>query len=210
MIGIIDAKSGNIGSLENALEYLNIKYLTVKNKKQISPDMKLILPGVGSFHGLMKKLEQLDLIETIQKMISNNSPFLGICVGMQILLTEGLEEKRTPGLNIFKGKVIKFKKNTNTKIPLISWIKIEILKNENNNIILNNFNENNFYFIHSYFCDLEDKKNIIAISEHNKIKYPAIINKKNIYGVQFHPERSREDGLQLLKNFSQIENENYS
>ena len=81
MIGIIDAKSGNIGSLENALEYLNIKYLTVQKKEHISSDMKLILPGVGSFHGLMKKLEQLDLIETIQTMISNNNPFfpLSIC-----------------------------------------------------------------------------------------------------------------------------------
>jgi glutamine amidotransferase len=204
MIGIIDAKSGNIGSIENALEHLKIKYLTIKEKRQISHDMKLILPGVGSFHGLMNKLQQLDLIDSIQTLISNGNPFLGICVGMQILLTEGLEEKRTLGLNIFKGKVIKFKKNKNTKIPLISWLKIEKEKNKENDIILSNCGDNNFYFLHSYFCDLEDKQKIIAFSKHNKIKYPAIINEKNVYGVQFHPERSRKSGLELLKNFSKI------
>ena len=204
MIGIIDAKSGNIGSLENALQQLNIQYLIITKKSQFKPGMKLILPGIGSFHTLMKNLNDLDLIDTIKDFIDQGNPYLGICVGMQILLSIGLEEKKTTGLEIFEGQVIKFKRHYNTKIPLISWIDIHPLIKNRKNIILQKCKEMNFYFLHSYFCDIKSKKYIVAYSEYNKQKYPSIINRDKVYGVQFHPENSRESGLQLLKNFSEI------
>ena len=204
MIGIIDAKSGNIGSVENALNYLNIDFIIINKKDQIRSGMNIILPGVGSFHRLVDNLNKLDFTNSILEFINKKNPFLGICVGMQILLEYGQEEKKTKGLGIFEGRVIKFKKDSSVKIPLISWLKIDVHENEINNKLINNCDLKRFYFLHSYFCDIKNTKNIVAYSKYNKDKYPAIINSNNVFGVQFHPEKSREDGLQLLKNFSDI------
>ena len=204
MIGIIDAKSGNIGSVENALNYLNIDFIIINKKDQIRSGMNIILPGVGSFHRLVDNLNKLDFTNSILEFINKKNPFLGICVGMQILLEYGQEEKKTKGLGIFEGRVIKFKKDSSVKIPLISWLKIDVRENEINNKLINNCDLKRFYFLHSYFCDIKNTKNIVAYSKYNKNKYPAIINENNVFGVQFHPEKSREDGLQLLKNFSDI------
>jgi|TARA_B100001013_G_C24618355_1_gene446119 glutamine amidotransferase len=204
MIGIIDAKSGNIGSVENALNYLNIDFIIINKKDQIKNGMNIILPGVGSFHRLVDNLNKLDFTNSILEFINKKNPFLGICVGMQILLEYGQEEKKTKGLGIFEGHVIKFKKDSSVKIPLISWLKIDVCENEISNKLINNCDLKRFYFLHSYFCDIKNTKNIVAYSKYNKNKYPAIINENNVFGVQFHPEKSREDGLQLLKNFSDI------
>ena len=204
MIGLIDAKSGNIGSVVNALDQLNIQYSIITKKDQFKSNMKLILPGVGSFFRLMKNLEKLDLLVALKGMISQGSPYLGICVGMQVLFSVGLEDKQTKGLEILKGRVIRFTKKPKAKIPLISWIKIDTPEDKEKNFILQNCGEMNFYFLHSFFCEVEDQKCVIAYSKYDKEKYAAIVNKDNIYGVQFHPEKSRESGLQLLKNFSKI------
>ena len=204
MIGLIDAKSGNIGSVVNALDQLNIQYSIITKKDQFKSNMKLILPGVGSFFRLMKNLEKLDLLVALKDMISQGSPYLGICVGMQVLFSVGLEDKQIKGLGILKGRVIRFTKKPKAKIPLISWIKIDTPKDKEKNFILQNCGEMNFYFLHSFFCEVEDQKCVIAYSKYDKEKYAAIVNKDNIYGVQFHPEKSRESGLQLLKNFSKI------
>tara|TARA_B100001564_G_scaffold339599_1_gene332510 strand:+ start:328 stop:945 length:618 start_codon:yes stop_codon:yes gene_type:complete len=204
MIGLIDAKSGNIGSVVNALDQLNLQYSIITKKDQFKSNMKLILPGVGSFYRLMKNLEKLDLLVVLKDMISQGTPYLGICVGMQVLFSVGLEDKQSEGLGILKGRVIKFTKKPEAKIPLISWIKVETPKDSEKNLILQNCGEMNFYFLHSYFCEVEDQKCIVAYSKYDNEKYAAIVNKDNIYGVQFHPEKSRESGLQLLKNFSKI------
>jgi len=204
MIGLIDAKSGNIGSVVNALDQLNIQYSIITKKDQFKSNMKLILPGVGSFFRLMKNLEKLDLLVALKDMISQGSPYLGICVGMQVLFSVGLEDKQIKGLGILKGRVIRFTKKPKAKIPLISWIKVDTPKDKEKNFILQNCGEMNFYFLHSFFCEVEDQKCVIAYSKYDKEKYAAIVNKDNIYGVQFHPEKSRESGLQLLKNFSKI------
>lgn len=204
MIGIIDAQSGNIGSVENALNKLNIQFLVITKKSQIKSGLKLILPGVGSFHRLMKNLVDLDLLDSIKDFVNKNNPFLGICVGMQILLSFGLEEKKTEGLGVFQGEVVKFEKSLNQKIPLISWIKISENQNKEKNLLLKNCKDMNFYFLHSFFCDIQNKDKIIAYSNYGNKKYPAIINQGKIYGVQFHPEKSSNSGLQLLKNFSEI------
>ena len=203
MIGLIDAKSGNIGSIENALEYLGLQYLIIEKKSQLKPGMNLILPGIGSFHTLMNNLNKLELVNPLKKAISEGNPFLGICVGMQVLLSTGLEQKKTAGLGVINGQVVKIK-NINIKVPVVSWIKVKPAREASINCILKNCQELNFYFSHSFYCEVENQNEIVAYSEYNQIKYPAIINKDNIYGVQFHPEKSREAGLQIIKNFTEI------
>ena len=204
MIGILKARSGNIGSLENALNYLKIDYSIIEKKDQIKSDMNIILPGVGSFHKLMQNLNDLNFTSSLLDFINNNRPFLGICVGMQILLEYGFEEKKTKGLGVFKGNVKKFDKSSNSKVPFISWVKINLSEKNRANTILQKCYSNEYYFLHSYFCDLDSDENVVAYSKYNNTKYPAIINKNKVFGVQFHPEKSRETGLQLLKNFSEI------
>tara|TARA_A100001037_G_scaffold153486_1_gene138568 strand:- start:31 stop:645 length:615 start_codon:yes stop_codon:yes gene_type:complete len=203
MIGLIDAKSGNIGSMENALEYLGIKYLIIEKKSQFNSGMSLILPGIGSFHTLMNNLNKLELVNPIKKAIDEGSPFLGICVGMQVLLSTGLEQKKTTGLEVINGQVVKIN-NLKMKVPVISWIKVRPSSVDSINYILKNCKELNFYFSHSFYCEVENPNEIVAHSEYNQIRYPAIINRDNIYGVQFHPEKSRQAGLQIIKNFSEI------
>lgn len=202
MIGLIDAGSGNLGSLRNVLDYLNIKYCNVYKKNQFTNCGSIILPGVGSFRTLMTNLVERDLKESILKFILSERPFLGICVGMQILMEQGWEEKKTEGLKIFKGDVKKI--NQNFKTPIISWVKLSIEKKNNNDLIFKNFQEKPFYFLHSFYCDAQNEKDVIAYSNFKNFKYPTIIKKKNVYGIQFHPEKSREQGLELIKNFSKI------
>lgn len=202
MIGLIDAGSGNLGSFRNALEYLNIKYLNITNKKNFLDCEKIILPGVGSFRTLMKNLLERDLHQGVLNSIQDQKPFLGICVGMQILLDEGHEEKKTDGLKIFQGDVKKI--NYKFKTPIISWIKPKIVEKNLDDPIFRNYNNKPFYFLHSYFCNLKNKEDVVAYTEFKNFKYPSIIKKNNIYGIQFHPEKSREQGLELIKNFSII------
>ena len=115
-----------------------------------------------------------------------------------------IEEKKTKGLGVFKGNVKKFDKSSNSKVPFISWVKINLSEKNRTNAILQKCHSNEYYFLHSYFCDLDSDENVVAYSQYNNTEYPAIINKNKVFGVQFHPEKSRETGLQLLKNFSEI------
>lgn len=202
MIGLIDAGSGNVGSLRNALDFLNIKYSIVNNKKHFLNCEKIILPGVGSFRTLMNNLSERDLKDSIINFISSEKPFLGICVGMQILMQQGWEEKKTVGLKFFEGEVKKI--DQNFKTPIISWIKPKIKKKDLNDLIFINYIDKPFYFLHSYYCDIQNPEDVIAYTEFKKFKYPSIIKKNNMYGIQFHPEKSREQGLELIKNFAKI------
>lgn len=202
MIGLIDAGTGNLGSFRNALDYLDIKYTNINKREKISDCDKIILPGVGSFRTLMNNLLKKDLKEGVINFIKEEKPFLGICVGMKILLQEGHEEKKTEGLKIFKGEVKKI--NHDFKTPIIAWIKPTIEDKNLNDLIFKNYIEKPFYFLHSYFCDMQHKEDVVAYTEFKKFKYPSIIKKKNVYGIQFHPEKSREQGLELIKNFYRI------
>ena len=203
MIGIIRAKSGNIGSIINALEHLNQKYLLIDKKSQIETLNKIILPGVGAFKNLKRDLINLELFNSIKNFIDNEENyFLGICIGMQILLKKGTEDGEEEGLNYFDGTVKNFNKIKKIKVPNINWKSINIKKDCN---ILKNHNSlDQFYFLHSYFCEINNKNDIVATSNYNGIEFPCIIKKKNIYGIQFHPEKSNMQGLNILKNFCEI------
>jgi imidazole glycerol-phosphate synthase subunit HisH len=186
MIAIIDYGSGNLKSVKKAFEKIGIDTIITNKKKEIEKADKIVLPGVGSFGFIMKKLKNKDLEKSIKKAIKNGKPYLGICLGMQILFEESEESPGVKGLGILKGKVKKFKKG---KVPQIGWNKI-IPKNK---IFKNDF----FYFVNSFYVIPSDKKIIASTTKYFQ-NFASAIKYKNITAVQFHPEKSGKAGLKFL------------
>ena len=213
---IIDYGSGNIKSVYNSvkktLQNFNKSFeLKVSSKSsEIKKANKIILPGVGSFDHCMNRIrETKDLIETLNdQIIIKKKPFLGICVGMQILADYGYENQKTIGLSWIKGDVKALKDSShflkNLKLPHMGWNNLSFYKN---NILLNDITDNDqFYFVHSYFFDIKHSENILCNTKYG-IDIPAIINKDNIFGFQFHPEKSGTSGLKILYNWLKLNNE---
>ena len=210
---IIDYGSGNIksvyNSLKKTLQNLNKSFdLKVSsNLSEIKKADKIILPGVGSFDQCMNRITKInDLVETLNdQIIIKGKPFLGICVGMQILSDYGYENHKTKGLSWIDGDVISLKKSTSDlqglKIPHMGWNNLSI--NKKNNLFDNITDEDQFYFVHSYFFDIKHKKNIICSTKYG-INIPAVVNEGNIYGFQFHPEKSGRSGLKILYNWLKL------
>ena len=183
MIGIINANSGNLGSLINALNFLNIKSKIINEYSEIHDFKKIILPGVGSFSNLKKNLLSLNLYEALKKFIENDKNyFLGICVGMQILLTKGTEDGQINGFNFFKGEVINFNDLKKIKTPNINWLNISC---KNSSGILKNVESEKFYFLHSFICQLEDSNFVLATSTYQGIEFPCVIKKKMCLELNF-------------------------
>ncbi|MFH0819303.1 MAG: imidazole glycerol phosphate synthase subunit HisH [Patescibacteria group bacterium] len=198
MITIIDYKSGNLKSVQNALDRLNIPYKTASRPADVIKAEKIIFPGVGAAGEAMKNLRSLNLISPIKKFISSNSPFLGICLGAQILF-EKSAENNTRCLGVLKGKNVIFPKSK-VIVPHMGWNQVKYSKN--NKLFSGIANSSYFYFVHSYYLS---PVNNIAIAKTNYSQtFVSVYNYKNIYGVQFHPEKSADDGLMLLKNFNNI------
>tara|TARA_Y100000996_G_C22447043_1_gene612230 strand:- start:210 stop:806 length:597 start_codon:yes stop_codon:yes gene_type:complete len=198
MITIFDLKTGNISSLKKTLDYLNIKNRISDNPEGLNKSSKIIIAGVGSFDNFILKLEQNNIIDELKyQLIEKEKPFLGICVGMQILL-EKSEEGLKQGIGLIKGEVKKFNSDLNIRIPHMGWNYVKIKKN--NDII--NLNNQTFYFVHSYYPKVHEK-NILATTTYGE-EFPSIIGEKNIFGVQFHPEKSQKFGKELLKKFNDI------
>ena len=199
-IVIIDYNCGNILSLKRALDKMNLDNKLSRDIKEISSASHLILPGVGAFGSAMDLLTNYALIEPIKNHVKKNKPLLGICLGMQLLLTKSYEFGEHYGLNLIEGSVEKISNQTEKKIktPHIGWSEINFNKDEE---IFNKFDKKNFYFIHSYIAKTTNKKNTIAYTEFEDLKLPAIIKYKNIYGFQFHPEKSHISGLELIQDF---------
>lgn len=204
MIGIINYGSGNIRAISNIYNNLKIKNLIISNSYDFDKCNKLILPGVGSFDFVMNKIHQSNLIEILNNLVlEKKMDILGICVGMQIF-AENSEEGNQKGLGWINGKVKKIVKNNFEKkilLPHMGWNQIEILKK--NKILKNIDHKSRFYFLHSYALNIQSHDNIIAKTKYHNL-FSSIINKNNIYGVQFHPEKSHHYGEQLLKNFAQL------
>ena len=199
MIGIIDYGLGNIKAFYNLYEELNIKLKIIDNYKNINNDInKIILPGVGSFDEAIKKLKEKNLVDPIKDFsASKENKILGVCVGMQIL-GKNSQEGNEEGLNLIDGSILKFETDY---LPHMGWNDVQIKKQDQ---ILNNISDGEyFYFLHSYHFKEEHEENAIGISKYNS-KFTSIIKNKNIYGVQFHPEKSHKSGVKLLKNFNEI------
>ncbi len=201
MIGIIDYGMGNIGSIENMLKRINTSSVITSNIDKLNQCNKLILPGVGAFDQGMQNLNDMGLISYLNNFaIKQNKPILGICLGMHLFANTS-EEGSLPGLGWIKGIAKKFIFNDyDIKVPHMGWNIIEPKKS----ILFEALpEEKRFYFVHSYYYECENKKNIISYTNYG-IKFASAINKNNIWGTQFHPEKSHICGMKLLDNFSRI------
>lgn len=201
MIAVIDYGAGNLFSVKNALNYLNIENTVTKSPDDIIKADAMILPGVGAFPAAMKMLSDCGLTDIIKEQ-SQKKPLLGICLGMQMLFDKSYEFSECEGLGLIKGKV-DIIKDTGLSIPHMGWNKLEKL---NSCPLLDSIcNDEYVYFVHSYqaYCD---DNNISAYCEYGQ-KVPALVFSGNVYGAQFHPEKSGETGLKILSNFASLTQE---
>lgn len=202
MIAIIDYGMGNLKSVKNALDFLGIPSVVTKDKEVIRNSNAVILPGVGAFKQAMDNLKEDNLDIFIKDLANEGKLILGICLGMQILFEEGFEGERCQGLGLIKGNIRKIQPKEKVKIPHMAWNKIVI---NNNDDIINGLSGDNFlYYVHSFMaCEYMDE-NLIAYSNYGGVKVPGIVRKDNVIGMQFHPEKSGETGLNLLKKFGEM------
>lgn len=198
MISIIDYDAGNIRSVEKALAFLGEEIICTGDPKVILNSDKVVLPGVGSYGSAMNSLRRSGLIPVIKEVCSNNIPFLGICLGYQLLFDGSEEEGGVEGLSIFPGDVVRFPKTKGFTIPQIGWNSLSVKKN--NKLYKDIPNETFVYFVHSYYVKSKNR-DIVASTTDYIVEYDSSIESENIYGCQFHPEKSSEKGLHILKNF---------
>ena len=200
-ICIVDANSGNKKSVYNLIKYLSYDVRVSRSAEDINKATHLILPGVGSYSEMMSKLKKYNLIDILSnEVLIKKKPFLGICVGMQVLSTFGYEFEKSAGLNWIEGIVRKLKADK-LKLPHIGWNNIMIQKKDK---ILKDIDKNsNFYFLHSYVFESKITNSIIAETSYGE-SFPCIINSDNIWGFQFHPEKSQIPGQLILKNFLKL------
>ena len=198
-LGVVDLNTGNLASLLSALDKLNIKYVICRDNFDFEGVDKIILPGVGAFRDFMKKINDKNLNKVIIDKIKKNASILGVCVGYQILFSSSNEHGNYQGLELLKGSFINFKeKKKNIKVPHVGWNECKII---NKNQLFDNIkNNSDFYFTHSYYLNDYDIKNVVSQTKYD-LDFVSSINKGNIYGVQFHPEKSHKYGLNLIKNY---------
>jgi glutamine amidotransferase len=200
-IGIINTKICNMASVNSAFNNLDITCSIIEDSKSLEKCSHLILPGVGCFAKSIAYLHKLDLIEPLKKHINSNKPFLGICLGLQILAQNGDEFGHHKGLEIFNGSVKHLPKSKIGVLPHVGWNTVE---HSGDGLFKNIPEKANFYFAHSYHFIPEDEKLVQATSSIDNYKFPVAIGHNNIYAVQFHPEKSSPHGNTLLKNFAQL------
>ena len=203
-VGIIDGEFGNIASLVNAVHYLNYEFEIIKKPKNLDKVTHLFLPGVGSFYDSTKKLRESGLAESIKEFVKSHKPLMGICLGMQLLFEEGTEDGKQNGLGFFEGKCESFNQNLNLQLPHIGFNNV----NHSASKIWNEIpNDSPFYFVHSYRViskkNNEIKKNKTCSTFYGE-NFISFIEKDNIFGAQFHPEKSHQVGLKLIKNFIEL------
>ncbi|MBU0533880.1 MAG: imidazole glycerol phosphate synthase subunit HisH [Candidatus Omnitrophica bacterium] len=202
MITVIDYGTGNLRSVSKALETVGAETKVSDKPEDIVFAKAIVLPGVGAFYRGMENINKLGILPAILEAIRNNKPFLGICLGLQLLFSESEEHGICKGLDIIKGKVKKFEPNV--KIPHMGWNQLRYQKTEDRRQIFNGIPDNSyFYFDHSYYVEPEDKNTIIATTRYGK-DFVSAVNKDNIWGVQFHPEKSSDLGLKILENFVKL------
>ena len=205
MIGILNYGLGNIRSFSNIYRSLDIPHKIITTNKDLTNITKIILPGVGAFDNAMKKFNQSGLRESVEEMVLNQDiPLLGVCVGLQMLGCSS-DEGKEKGLGWIDASIKIFDTSNithATKLPHMGWNTIEI--KSNNELLFKNLNsKDRFYFLHSYYFECENNDNIIAQTNYG-LNFTCAVKLNNIYGVQFHPEKSLKNGEKLLHNFSQL------
>lgn len=201
MIAIIDYGMGNLHSVENALHKINCTCIVTNKIEDIQQADKLILPGVGAFPDCMKQLHALGLFDVLQEeVLQKKKPLLGICLGMQALFEESSEGGTTKGLGFLKGRIVKMT-DTHVKIPHIGWNMLEVNRPHE---IFDILSKRPFvYFVHSYYAQDYDERDLLGYAGYGSMRIPGLVQKGNILGAQFHPEKSGKDGLRILTYFKE-------
>jgi len=208
VIAVIDYGMGNLRSVQKALEAVGARAVVTRNPKDILSAKSVVLPGVGAFKDCMTHLQEFDLVDVVHKSIQSGKPFLGICLGLQLLFHQSQEFGQVPGLEILPGDVVGFAgkmpdsaTGSALKIPHMGWNTVQVKKS---NPLFKSIPDNSyFYFVHSYFVVPERSDDIATTTEYG-IEFVSSIHHENIYAFQFHPEKSQKLGLTLLKNFSEL------
>jgi glutamine amidotransferase len=200
MIAIIDYGMGNLRSVEKGFMKVGADVRVTNMPEDVEKARAVVLPGVGAFKDCMKELTNLDLIDAVAGAIEKGKPYLGICLGLQILFSESEEFGRCRGMDIFRGRVVRFE-DSGLKIPQMGWNQITIQKE--NPLFHDIPDKSYFYFVHSYYVAPEDRS-IVATTTDYGGEFTSSVWKDNVFAVQFHPEKSQTLGLRLLKNFSDI------
>jgi len=201
MITIIDYDAGNLKSVEKALVFLGEDVTVTRDKDIILNSDKVILPGVGAFGEAMSKLKKYDLIKTIHDVVKKGTPFLGICLGQQLLFEGSNEDSESAGLGILKGRILKIPAAIGLKVPHIGWNSIHI--KEGTRLFKGIPDDSYVYFVHSYYLKAEDEACVAAVTNYGTMIHAAV-EWDNVFACQFHPEKSSNVGLQILKNFANL------
>ncbi len=198
-IAVIDYESGNVRSVLKAIQYIGFDAILTHDKGEIEASDGVILPGVGAFGDCMDKLKKYNLVDVIYSVIDEKKPFLGICVGLQLLFEKSYEFGEHEGFGFIKGEVRRFEAFGGFKVPHMGWNRVCL---GDNKLFYGIENKSYFYFVHSYYAKAEDDSEIATCRY--SVEFTAAVNKDNLWGVQFHPEKSQQVGLKLLKNFCNI------
>ena len=201
MIAIIDYDAGNLKSVEKALQFLGQECVITRDFHEIKKADKVILPGVGSFGDAMSQLRKFELDKVIHEVSAEQKPFLGICLGLQLLFEGSEESEGVEGLHLLDGEILRIPEQEGLKIPNIGWNSLDL---QNNGRLFENLNGNPFvYFVHSYYLKAREESIVKATIEYSTHIH-ASVEKDNIFACQFHPEKSGTVGLQILSNFAKL------
>lgn len=202
MLAVIDYGAGNLRSVMHALKHLEAPDVVLVHKpEELEGADKIILPGVGAFGAGMNQLRKQELVEPLREAVAAGIPYLGICVGMQMLFDIGEEMGTHEGLGILPGKVIRFPKFDDLKVPHMGWNTLQATRES---ALLQNLPDPAYaYFVHSYYCDPVEQDDVLVTVDYG-VPFTAAVQRDHIYGVQFHPEKSQQTGLQLLQNFLEL------
>ncbi len=201
MIAVVDYGMGNLRSVKNSLEKAGHKSLVTRNPDEILGSDGIVVPGVGAFKDCMRNLENYGLVDCLYRFIESGRPYLGICLGLQLLFTESEEFGRQEGLDVIKGKVTRFPRFEDLKVPHTGWDSIK--KTKQSPLFSSIEDGAYFYFVHSYYVIPEDDA-VIATTTKYGVEFTSSIWKDNIFACQFHPEKSQRLGLEILKNFGDL------
>lgn len=202
MIAIIDYDAGNIKSVEKAITFLGEKAVVTRNREEIMKADRVILPGVGAFGDAMDRIRKFELDDVIWRVIEERKPFLGICLGLQLLFEASEESPGIAGLGVLKGNILRIPDQAENKVPHIGWNSLSFPKNSR---LFDGIKEHSYvYFVHSYYLQAEEEQDVAAITDYG-ISIHAAVEKDNVFACQFHPEKSSDVGLKILQNFIHID-----
>jgi imidazole glycerol-phosphate synthase subunit HisH len=201
-VAIIDYGRGNVQSIINAVSLFDVEAILTSDKNEILEADAVILPGVGAFGPAMEELKKRDLVSTIHDYVKMDKFFLGVCLGMQLLFDKSCEFGENEGLGIIPGEIVAFPEDLKAKRPHISWNAINRAEQGwDGTLFRNTVPEDRFYFVHSYICMPKEEGSVLATSSYGGINFCSSVKRGNVYGCQFHPEKSSKSGLEVLHNF---------